>query len=265
MKLFVTPPIAHLDLSLLGDKNFYILAQLYKKYPEYRIWVREVKKEGKYLILDNGAGDEGEVIEKEELFEIAGEIQPHEVIPTDVLFNQQETIDNLFWFIKEKKKKSYMENIKIFAVPQGNTFEEYMNCYNTMIHMKDVSVIGLSKKTVPHVMIPDVEKDQGIEFSRNKLFNILRSAQQLKKEIHCLGMGDPREYLMYSRCKLMRSTDSCYPILAAMNGIYLGDLTSGMRVPTPADYFERTLTADQIKLAKENVNFVKICCSSVCG
>lgn len=30
MEVFVTPPLNYLELSELGDNNFYILAQLYK-------------------------------------------------------------------------------------------------------------------------------------------------------------------------------------------------------------------------------------------
>lgn len=265
MKIFVTPPLNHLELSLLGDDNFYILAQLYKKYPEYRSWVKRMKQEGKFLIMDNGAGDEGEVIGKEELFEMTLEVQPNEVIPTDVLYDSFETIKNLKWFIEKKKKFLSLENTKIFAVPQGDTFEEYMSCYDLMIKMKEVTTIGLSKKAVPHVMIKDVEKDQGIAFSRNKLFNHLRSTLRLRKDIHCLGMSDPREYLMYSRSLIMRSTDSCYPILAALNDLNLEKSIDNKRIPTPANYFESTLTKKQIELVKSNINFVKICCSSICG
>ena len=74
MKIFVTPPLNRLELSELGDKNFYVLAQLYKNNPKYREYVAKAKKQGRFLICDNGAGDEGEVVGKEELFDENGSI-----------------------------------------------------------------------------------------------------------------------------------------------------------------------------------------------
>lgn len=43
MEVFVTPPLNYLELSELGDNNFYVLAQLYKKYPEYREYTKKQK------------------------------------------------------------------------------------------------------------------------------------------------------------------------------------------------------------------------------
>lgn len=80
-----------------------------------------------------------------------------------------------------------------------------------------------------------------------------------KKNYHCLGMSDCREFLMYKGFSNMRSTDSCYPILAAINDLDLEN-DPFVRYPTPKDYFELSMTDKQIELAKKNISFLKKCC-----
>ena len=57
MKIFVTPPMNHLELSELGDNNFYILGQLYKRNEKYREYTKNAIKQGRFTILDSGVGD----------------------------------------------------------------------------------------------------------------------------------------------------------------------------------------------------------------
>jgi hypothetical protein len=257
MKVFVTPPIKYLELSELGD-GFYCLAQLYKHNKKYRAFTKKMKESGKFIILDSGAGDEGEIIQKEELFELTQEILPNEVIPTDELYNSSITILNLVWFIN-KMKKTNMEGVGIFACPQARTVSEYKSLLFAMSTFKEVTTIGLSKKTIPYVYGIKV-KDQDIDIARiTMVYELQKYPLIYKKNYHCLGMGDCREFLMYKGFSNMRSTDSCYPILAAMNDLDLEN-DPFVRYPTPKDYFELGMTDKQIELAKKNISFLKKCC-----
>lgn len=262
MKIFVTPPLNHLELSELGDNNFYVLAQLYKNNPKYREYVTQAKKQGRFLVCDNGAGDEGEVVGKEELFEIMTEIRPNEIIPTDVLFNHEETLENFNWFV-EKMKRLKIKGTSIFACPQGNTIDNYQLCYKEMEKESLVSVIGWSKKTLPYVLYKDLkDRDQFIAEARNRFY--LKVQNKIEKPVHCLGMGDPREFLLYKRNILMRSTDSCYAILSAINGIDLSKNEQfAKRIPTPVNYFDLEMSDEQILLAQKNIKFVKKCCEPI--
>ena len=259
MKLFVTPPIKHLELSELGNGGFYVLAQLWKKSEEYREYTTEAKKNGRFLILDSGVGDEGEIVGKEELFEIMKEIMPNEIIPTDVLYDSAQTMDNCLWFINKMKEENIV-GVDVFACPQGHNLRAYQDCFNFLAGKEEVKTIGLSKKTLPYVIFGSkTKKDQMIGEARNKFYNsYLPSKKSFNKTIHCLGMGDVREYFIYKEDSRMRSTDSCYPILAAINGIdiekYLND---PIRIPTPANYFDLIMNKKQIDLAVKNIDFVK--------
>lgn len=261
MKYFVTPPIKHLELSELGNGGFYILAQLYKKYPEYRDYVSKMKAAGRFLILDNGAGDEGEVICKEELFELTQEIKPNEVIPTDTLYDMTRTMADLIWFMTKVKSDPSLIGTKIFACPQASTLSEYITFVSVLNEIDEISTIGLSKKTIPYIYGVK-EKDQAIDLTRMTFVYHLNSILGIKKQFHCLGMGDCREFNAYAKLSFMRSTDSCYPILAAINGIDLRN-DRFVRVPTPEDYFELEMSPTQIKLAEKNIEFLAECCSSL--
>jgi hypothetical protein len=54
----------------------------------------------------------------------------------------------------------------------------------------------------------------------------------------------------------IRSSDSCYTILAAINGINFeeGNTT---RIPTTNAYFDATLSKEQQLLAKKNIEYLK--------
>lgn len=258
MKVFVTPPNNHLELDQLGD-GFYCLAQYFNTNEDYKKYALEQKKRGRFIILDSGVGNEGVIVSKEELFEITKELRPNEVIPTDVLFDSKQTLENTEWFINKMKDEG-IDDVKIFACPQGEDFDHYIMCYDLFNNNQNVATIGWSKKAIPHVIFGSENgKDQNIKEARIKLFEQLGNRFKYKP-IHCLGMGDPTEYISYRNASYMRSTDSCYPILAAINGINLREEKEFQRIPTPKNYFDLTMNKDQVELASLNIAYVKECC-----
>lgn len=259
MKVFVTPPNTNLELDQLGD-GFYCLAQYFNTNEDYKKYALEQKKKGRFIILDSGVGNEGVVVSKEELFEITEELKPNEVIPTDVLYDAYRTMDNTLWFINKMKKKR-IENVEIFACPQGKNLQDYLMCYDFFVGREEIHTIGWSKKALPYVIYGSKNgKDQNIKEARNKFFEEYLTPSRSIKPIHCLGMGDPTEFFMYKNSPYMRSTDSCYPILAAINGINLWETKEFYRIPTPKNYFDILMNKEQIELASLNIAYVKECC-----
>lgn len=237
MRVFITPPINHLELSELGDNNFYILGQLYKRDEKYREYTKKAIEDGRFTILDSGVGDEGEVLTNEELFQLTLEIEPNEVIPLDVLYDSTQTLINFNQFLewlKEARAKGKLLNTTILACPQGKNWEAWYDCYKFFMWNKYVSCIGMSKKAIPHIMNTD-----NIAFARNKVVSKLKAYNSLSKPLHFLGQGDPKEFIPYKNEKIFRSTDSCYPILAAINGQDIEKVEKFERIPTPSDYFEK--------------------------
>lgn len=255
MKQYVIAPINNLELMDLGDSIF-VLSHLWVKFPEYRKFILEKKAEGRFLTLDNSAAERALVTE-DVLIDIVKELVPNEVIAPDVLFDMNSTINNLNSFVSRMKSEGLLKNTNIFFCPQGKTREEWLKCYTYGLNHDDVSVIGFSKIAVPKAWLGETRDDQGIMEGRHAAYDYLCHKGMLTKEIHCLGQGNPEEFLAYDH-EMMRSSDSVWPVYAADLGhsFHSGD---DQRIATPHDYLEYgALNIHAVELAKENVKFVKM-------
>lgn len=257
MDFCIIPPTNYLDLANKGQRYF-CLAQLYRDNSEYRNFFEEKVYEGKWVILDNGIGDHNPVT-MNELLEITCELNPSEVIPPDVLNMGIQTIQNLETFIT-KLHRLYDDNAlgappKILGVPQGRSRSEWLFVYEYMSLHPHVDTIGFSKIGIPFAFL-DETNDKKIKEARHMAYDTLMCLGMINKPIHLLGMGDVREMLYYRDNPLMRSTDSCNTVWSGMNGIVF-EQGNFERIPTPRDYFERTMSLDQVMYAEANIEWFK--------
>lgn len=254
MNNYIIPPNNHLDLMHLGDRYF-CLAQIYKENEEYRNFFKEMKRLGKWVTLDNGAGDHA-MITEDILFDCMIDLMPSEVIPPDTLFDADTTLASLDSFIERMKAANLLDKIEIFACPQGKDQTDWIQCYKVMLMNPHVTTIGMSKLAIPHAWNGDASNDQGIKEARNACFFYLKESGLLKKPLHFLGMGDPTEFAFYKGEPLVRSTDSCNTVWSAMNDIRF---TEGnfKRIRTPHDYFERTISPGILPIIYQNAQFLR--------
>ena len=267
MKIATTPSLNNLELVFQGDYVF-VLAQLYKKDERYREMIKEAKEKGLFLIMDCGTGDKNFELSNEELLDLCEEILPNEVVPRDVLFNKDQTIENLYYWIQELVKRNLIGKVDIHFVPQGNTIAEYLECYEFALNYPLVKTIGLSKICIPHIM-KGAESDQEITDSRVELMKILSAKKLIRKPLHFLGMQDVFEFNEYAENFsegdrwFMRSTDSCASILAGMNHSNWV-LSQNMRLTTPRDYFEsEPLQPSQKTIALRNIEVLREVCKKI--
>lgn len=253
MDFYVIPPLAHLELMHQGNRYF-CLAQLYKKSPEYREFFRQVRRDGGWITLDNGAGDH-DIVTLQDLFNIVMDLHPSEVIPPDYLFDASKTLAVLTEFLCIYYASGEYPNTQLFACPQGATKEEWLTCYKTMLQIPQVNTIGFSKIAIPYAFLGKTG-DIGIAEARNLAYDTLKSLDLLQKPIHCLGMGSPKEFDHYKGDSLIRSTDSCNTVWSAMNDISFSR-NEFDRIPTPKDYFDRTISKDQLVVAQSNIDWFK--------
>lgn len=257
MKFYTIPPNKHLDMMENGDRYF-ALAHHYLNNSDYRKHFLDIRKKNSnaFITLDNGAAEESLVTE-EVLLDVVKELKPTEVIAPDVLFDNQQTLDNFRSFVSKMKQRNLLKHTWIFACPQGLTKETWIECYYNMLVSPFVKCIGLSKIAVPKCW-NDATGDTLIGLSRNQCVIELQKRKLLLKPLHLLGMGEHNEFDYYLQNNIpnIRSSDSCYTILAALNGI---DFTKGdtTRVPTTNAYFDVLLTEEQKSLAKKNIEFLK--------
>ena len=254
MDLYIIPPVSALELMHKGDRIF-CLTQIYLKNEEYREFMKARVAEGCWVTLDNGVGDH-DPITQDVLFETMKDLNPSEVIPLDTLFDMNRTMKNLDDFIERMADEGMLDDsIQILGCPQGNTKEEWLECYQYMLENPDVSAIGLSKITVPHVFLGE-SGDQGIAKARNICFDYLKENDLLKKPLHLLGAGDPREFDHYNNHPMIRSNDTCNWVWSGINGISFeeGDFE---RIKTPKDYFDRIIPTNMYTYAEDNIKWVR--------
>ena len=257
MKFYTIPPNKNLNLMHQGD-SYFALAHHYISDKSYREYFLNLRKENPdaFITLDNGAAEHSLVTE-DVLLKIVKELRPDEVIAPDVLFDQKQTLLNLYYFTDKMINSRLTKHTKIFACPQGNTKEEWLECYKLMLSNPLVSTIGLSKIAVPKCW-NDVVGDKMIAQSRNECVAELTKRGWLQKPLHLLGMGEHTEFDYYLQHKTpyIRSSDSCYTILAALNNISFrrGDLT---RILTTNDYFDCTLDGGQVITAIDNIDYLR--------
>lgn len=252
MDFYVIPPRARIGMSSLGDRDF-CLCQQYMKDPDYREYFRECVRQGRWVTLDNGAGDH-DIITMRDLIKVMIDLHPSEVIPPDYLFDGVRTIYMLEAFIQDDNRSCMGgRKIEIFGCPQGSTKSDWLFTYKYMLEHPEVNTIGFSKIAVPFAFL-NALNDTLIKEARHMAYDYLKAKDLIKKPIHLLGMGDPTEVLYY-KDPLIRSVDSCNTIWSAMNGI---DFTlEHTRIKTPKDYFERDLTSNEIQLAKKNISWFR--------
>ena len=257
MDFYAIPPNKNLELMDQGDRYF-ALCHHYLNDPNYRQHFLDIRKNkpDAFILLDNGAAEHSLVTE-EVLLNVVKELQPNEVIAPDVLFDMEQTLVNFYSFIRKMNSLRLTDKTGIFACPQGSTKAEWLECYYKMVTTKEVTCIGLSKIAVPKCW-NNATGDTQIAKSRNECVNLLNERGWLTKPVHFLGMGEHDEfgYYLNNHIPNIRSSDSCYTILAAINGIDFeqGDTT---RIPTTNAYFDVELTEDQIVLAKKNISYLK--------
>lgn len=234
IKFACIPPLANLDLMHYGSMYF-LLGQLYLRHEQYQDFVNNQMDRSKWSIIDCGTGDHNDLISSEILIELVDIIRPSEVIAVDLLFDAHGTIESFEQFIELLKAKDLLGKISVMFVPQGKTQEEWMHCYEYALLHPYVNTIGMSKLSIPQCFDGGWDKDQNIMQARHKCVKHLIDNDLLQKPLHFLGAGNPIEFMEYDH-PLIRSTDSCFSVLAAIEGYNwkCGQMT---RIPTPKDYF----------------------------
>jgi len=256
MKNFTIPPNSAMELMHEGNMGYFCLAQHYYSNEAYRKFFKEQKAKGAWILMDNGSGDHA-LITEDILIECAKDLQPNEIVPPDILFDLSSTLNALDSFV-DRMRREGLDHIEVFAVPQGADRHQWIACYVYMLLHPKVKTIGMSKLGIPKAFLGEAKNDQGIMEARHMAVDYLLDNDLLKKPLHFLGMGNPLEFQKYVAWEnpLFRSTDSCNSIWSAMNG---QNWREGQfdRIPTPKDYFERTIDETQKSLAKMNIDWFK--------
>ena len=171
------------------------LTHMVEKYPAYTEAARNAPG---YKILDNSLIELGGAVDLERVLAAAEKIGADEIILPDVFQKGPETAEAVRAAIKYMQDKWPNRDwpYKLMAVAQGRDEEEWYECYQELLEMPDVDVIGIPK--VLAKMHPE-----GRPHFVNELCN-LRA-----KPHHLLGMWySMSELLEYKYPENIRSCDT---------------------------------------------------------
>lgn len=235
----------------MSTSSHMAMAHLVLEDDNYSRWSKEQRNLGRSLILDNSASYFGRALDNDSLMNCINMINPNEVVLPDVLGNFDETIKRSLKFLNQIKN---IGNLKIMAVPQGDSLEEYIECYNIFSSDDRIKVIGLSY-TVDNIflggMIP-LDYVSSREYLIKLLYenNIINS----NKEHHLLGLGNSGqiELQKLNKFSFIRSCDSNTAYITAKQNI---EIFKGVayRKPKGSINFEDKFEKITYKLLIENI------------
>jgi hypothetical protein len=239
-------PIPFLDL-VKGKPYQMCLAHLALNSKEYARFYYEEGQTGNFVLLDNGAAEHAQP-SLDVLISVIEQVQPTEFILPDVLYDSEQTLDRSYRALHRLTGEDF--KVRFMAVPQGNTYEEWVSCAKEMLTWP-IDTIGISK-FMSYKLGP---------CARATLFSLISTADV---QMHLLGCAyDPREiaainYMPYSH--KIRGTDSSIPYVYASQGVnmYTAIKDGISRSQAEIDFYEgktsRALISANIQIWEAIVN-----------
>jgi hypothetical protein len=251
----VIAPIAHLDdLCGLGSIDM-ALTQLVLVSSRYASYYGAQAAAGRTVILDNGAyeleSSTGTGLIAEPVLRAAESIAAAEVVCTDVPFDGSATVAATRLFLSYAADVG--GNVRFMGVPQGSTRREWLACYETLLGIPEIDVIGLSKLSVPRCW------DADISAARVACTAELHVAGPPPRPLHLLG-GDrslPAELRRHRDLghHAVRSNDSSMPVWYAATGLEVDPRTgrAGQDAPGKPKLEHTRLDPDRLAAARSNI------------
>lgn len=269
MRTALIPPIPHLEEFASGGTHL-LLSHLFE-HPKYALHYKKRSEVGDYIILDNSAHEAGKGNKFTTLLIQAKSVLADEVVVPDVLFDSRGTVEgaraSLRWLRSREGQDAYKACLspRLMYVPQGENRSEYAWCLREMIAAHEAAEEHLDLQ--PPVI--GISKDY-YNWPNEGLVGLVKDMTDLRVrmsiDIHCLGwptnlwaLAPVARYYSW-----VRSTDSAKPFVYAKAGILL---EPGGKVPEyprrDPNYFTERLTADQLELARKNVEVFKASASDM--
>lgn len=289
MKLILISPFEYLNESTRISNHHMVLGHLLSN-QKYKNFYKNIKKEqpDSFVICDNSA-NEGYMLKGQELISLAAEINADEIIAPDKYHDAETTYKETMSFLDDYYDDYLKNNYKVMAVPQGDTLEDYYDCYCAFVDDERIDTIGIGyRNLIPAVMdnIADMNKydfnisdemwsalnnhleDNCFNYTMSRLW-FLRMLVKFKKlairnkQIHLLGLYNPYEIkilntaLKKAEKKRIRSCDSAAPWQAAQASVVFNKNYGVVTKPKEYVDFEQLLTDDQMVIFNQNINLIK--------
>jgi hypothetical protein len=214
-------PIALLPYSYKWNDFEYCLPK-FLSISEYKNHYINARKDGRFIILDNGLF-EGETYTEKQLISFINEIEPDIFISPDEWNDAESTYNKA---VRWKSLEPLLpERTKLMAVIQAKDMGDVVNLYEklNLLGYKYISFnhsLDLYKELFPH-------KNKLVSQMMGRIFliNYLDSLGIINHDInhHLLGCSLPQEFTYYSGYDYITSVDTSNPIIHGALGIEYED------------------------------------------
>jgi hypothetical protein len=263
MKIAHEGPICLLqEIASLTDYD-YILFHLLEKFPQYKIFYKNQIKQGRESILDNSQYEmsvQKEILDLEKFADRVAELNPTYYIIPDKLNDFKATID----YLETWKKMSYSIKSKTIGVVQGNTFKEWLECYNIMKNECDKIAISFGYNFLKELGYRNsacVIDSKSLLYARGRRYIIdylIDHDLIVDKPYHLLGCFLPFEFAWYKNYSFIDSIDTSFPIKNGYMGkrltMFLDEKKEEILID---DFVNKSLTYLQKNIILENIKIFR--------
>lgn len=264
MDVALIPPVPELRLTE-STRTHLVLSHLFDQ-EEYLKYYRGCSEVGDFIILDNGAHENGVGESNASLLDKARLINADEIVLPDVLFNGQSTVEltkQMLKWIAGPGWNDYLMAGKpnFMIVPQGSNRTEWSKCLAQLMREWD-----LWTDRCPETLgQPCIGVSKDYEIWNHGLVQLIQRYivpfyEERFIDVHCLGWPNKLWSLsdIVKEYPWVRSTDSAKPHVYAYYEI---QLEPGGPIPDyprrPPNYFNRPFTTLQRSIAKKNIEVFK--------
>lgn len=207
------------SLDIIDGRDFYMcLANIAYKDKEYAQYYADQVKKGAFVLLDNGAAEHDQMT-LQQILEVIKVINPSEVVLSDTLCNGNETIRKSLEAIEFYRSNGYTG--QFMFVPQGDTLQEWCQCFKQMSDHPEIDTFGISKFMTSHFKMSD---------ARLKGLLYMEDVGQRKYTVHLLGCHENIDELSQIKTAIryscenirIRSTDTAIAYIYAQQQLDIG-------------------------------------------
>lgn len=197
----------------------YALVHLLEENEAYHKLFVDAIAEGREVILDNSIFELGEAFNMKKFFNWVNELEPTWYIIPDALEDAKKTTFNAYLWNQFHRPTAKGKSI---AVVQGKTYEEIVECYQTLDDKLDVDMIAISfDYSLYEQLVPHPNKLVSWMLGRVTLLGMLERDGIINKQKphHLLGCALPQEGQFYRGYDWIYSMDTSNPVVHTIKEI----------------------------------------------
>jgi hypothetical protein len=259
MKVSHELPLSLMQYAYEWNDYDYCLPHLLDKSQQYKLFFSKAKKDGRFIIMDNGLF-EGVEHTIDDLLEKIYWLQPNIFIVPDAWNDSITTIRSAKHWMTNYGRKLKEIDVELMAVCQGNSIGELFTTYQTLLDLGYKHIAFNHSSVAYEREYPgEMPKLKAQMYGRMEFIRRLVEKDTINRNCyhHLLGCSLPQEFMAYSDWKFIKSVDTSNPILVGAEGVRYSDSGISFKPKDKLEhYFEKDLEVN-VEDIKFNVSKFK--------